>query len=426
MDNRSLPEARSHLAGRGLGQGEPYALISRIYHMSQEAREVIEPHIRRTPLEESGSISRAAGKRVYLKLENMQKTGSFKVRGALYKLYKIKDEYRGVVTASAGNHAQGVAYASRVYGLRSVIVMPENASIAKIHATKAYGAEVILHGRVYDEAYQKALEIAQSRGYALIHAFDDPEIIAGQATLAYELLEQAPGAESLVVPVGGGGLASGVSIVYRYLSPETMVVGVEPKAAPKASQSLKAGRPVETPVRPSVADGLIVKQLGTLTFSILRETLDGMLTVSEEAIAHAIYLLLERSKILAEGAGAAPVAALIEHRAGVKGETAIAIVSGGNIDLTNIYRIVIRGLRTAKRIARIAGHIPDSPGQLKAVLEVIARHRGNVIAIHHERTDPRSPAWHAKITIEFEQPEPSTVNSILADLARNGYVFWEE
>lgn len=422
-----------HMASRQLqqhpqdaGSGDAYQLISHIYRMSLEAAEVISPYIRKTPLEKTGSITRAAGRQVYLKLENLQKTGSFKVRGALYKLHRIKDEYRGVVAASAGNHAQGVAYASRVYGLKSIIVMPENASIAKIHATRSYGAEVVLHGRVYDEAHRKALEIAREKGYAIIHAFDDPEIIAGQATLAHELLDQAPHAENVIVPVGGGGLAAGVSIVYRYRSPETLITGVEPSAAPKASLSLSAGRLVEAPVRPSIADGLVVKQLGILTFTVLRETMDHIVTVSEESIAHAIYLLLERAKTLAEGAAAAPVAALLEHPGEFKGDSTVAVVTGGNIDLTNIYRIIIRGLRTARRIARITGHIPDSPGQLKAVLDVIARHRGNVIAIHHERTDPRSPAWHAKITIEFEQPEPHTVSLILESLRNRGYSFWEE
>ncbi|MCE4619530.1 MAG: threonine ammonia-lyase [Desulfurococcales archaeon] len=399
-------------------------LVREIARRAKEAREVISEYIHVTPLEESATFSKMSNARVYLKYENLQKTGAFKARGALYKVYKIKDEYKGIVAASAGNHAQGVAYAAKIFGLKAVIVMPETASISKIEATKSYGAEVVLAGRVFDETLQVAKRIAQEKGYYLVHAFDDPDVMAGQGTIALELLEQAGDFDSVVVPIGGGGLISGIASVLSTEKPEVRVYGVEPAAAPKTLISLREGKPVRVEPKPTIADGLVVKMLGHYTFQVIKETVSGVYTVEEDEIAHAIYLLLERGKVLAEGAGAASLAAIIHGKAPVRGDTTISIVSGGNIDLTHIYRIILRGLARAGRLARITGFVPDAPGQLRNILDIIAKHRGNVIGIYHDRTSENLPAWNAMVTITFEAPGREAINAILQELREKGYEFW--
>ena len=399
-------------------------LVREIARRAKEAREVISEYIHVTPLEESTTFSRMSNARVYLKYENLQKTGAFKARGALYKVYKIKDEYKGVVAASAGNHAQGVAYAAKIFGLKAVIVMPETASISKIEATKSYGAEVVLAGKVFDETLQVAERIAQEKGYYLVHAFDDPDVMAGQGTIALELLEQAGDFDSVVVPIGGGGLISGIASVLSVEKPGVRVYGVEPAAAPKTLISLREGKPVRVEPKPTIADGLVVKMLGHYTFQVIKETVSGVYTVEEDEIAHAIYLLLERGKVLAEGAGAASLAAIIHGKVPVRGDKTISIVSGGNIDLTHIYRIILRGLARAGRLARITGFVPDAPGQLRNVLDIIARHRGNVIGIYHDRTGENLPAWNAMVTITFEAPGREAIDAILRELREKGYEFW--
>jgi len=403
--------------GRGL------ELAREVYSRSREALEVIRDYAHVTPVERSTTFSRLAGGRVLLKYENLQKTGSFKVRGALYKVYKLKDEYPGVVAASAGNHAQGVAYAGRIFGVPTVIVMPENASISKIEATRGYGAEVILAGRVFDETLAVAKRIAEERGYALVHAFDDLDIMAGQGTIAHELLEQVDEFESVTVPIGGGGLISGIASVLHFEKPGVRVYGAEPEAAPKTLASLREGRRVKVEPKPTIADGLVVKQLGELTWEIIRELVSGVAVVGEDEIAHSIYLLLERGKVLAEGAGATAPAALIHGKAPSAWPN-VAIVSGGNIDLTHIYRIILRGLAREGRLAKISGYVPDAPGQLRRVLDIIASHRGNVIGIFHDRSSPRLPAWHALVTITFEAPGRQAIKAILEGLKSEGYEFW--
>ncbi|MCE4619301.1 MAG: threonine ammonia-lyase [Desulfurococcales archaeon] len=399
-------------------------LVSEVARRSREAREIISSYIHKTPLEESATFSKMSNSRVYLKYENLQKTGAFKVRGALYKVYKIKDEYRGVVAASAGNHAQGVAYAGKIFGLKTVIVMPESASISKIEATKSYGAEVVLAGRVYDETLQVAKKIAEERGYALIHAFDDLDVMAGQGTIAYELLEQLDSFDVVVAPIGGGGLISGLASVLHAEAPEVKIYGVEPAAAPKTLKSLEEGRPIFIEPRPTIADGLVVKKIGSLTFEIIKTLVSGVVLVEEDELAHSIYLLLERGKVLAEGAGAASLAAIIHGKLPIAGNTSIGIISGGNIDLTHIYRIILRGLSKAGRLAKISGYVPDAPGQLKTILEVIASHRGNVIGIFHDRTSQALPAWNALVSITFEVPGRETIAKILSELKERGYEFW--
>jgi len=402
-------------------------LAREVARRSVEALEVIRDYIHRTPVEASSTFTRLSGRKAYLKYENLQKTGAFKVRGALYKLYKLQGKYDGVVAASAGNHAQGVAYAGKIFGFKTVIVMPEGASISKIEATKGYGAEVILAGRVYDETLRVAQEIARERGYALVHAFDDLDIMAGQGTIAHELAEQVEDLEHVIVPIGGGGLISGIASVLHSIKPEVVVHGVEPAAAPKTLEALRHGRPVQIEPKPTIADGLVVKRLGEKTFQIIRELVRGVVTVDEAEIAHAIYLLLERGKVLAEGAGATSLAALLYGKVNSpQGSTNVALISGGNIDLTHLYRIILRGLSREGRLAKIAGYVPDAPGQLRTILDIIASRRGNVIGIFHDRTSQKIPAWHALVTITMEVPNLETVNAILSELEEHGYMFWRE
>ena len=395
-------------------------LEDEIYNLSLKARRVISNHARRTPLDYSSTFSRLAGFRVFLKYENLQKTGSFKVRGALFKISQVKDHIRGVVAASAGNHAQGVAYAASVHGMEAVIVMPETASISKVEATRGYGARVILYGSVYDEAYKRALEIAEESGYEFIHPFDDPHVIAGQGTIAFEIIEDLDMVDAIIVPIGGGGLASGIAAVAKRLRPGVRIIGVEPENAPKYRVSLEKGEPVEVEVKPTIADGLAVKKPGDITYRIISRLVDEIVTVSEEEIAEALYMLLERGKVLAEGAGAAPLAAVLSGKVDGGGDT-VVVISGGNIDLNMMYRVLLRGLSSKGRIASISGYVPDTPGTLHRVTGIIARHRGNIVDVIHERTDYRVPAWHTRIKIIVEVPSREALGEILRELSSEGY-----
>ncbi|MET1101772.1 MAG: threonine ammonia-lyase [Pyrodictiaceae archaeon] len=399
------------------------AIIDEIYKRSVDAVDRIASYIHLTPIEASATFSKMTNSKVLLKYENLQKTGAFKVRGALYKISKLVGKVKGVVAASAGNHAQGVAYAASIYGLSSIIVMPESASISKIEATRGYGAKVILHGRIYDDAEKKAQEIAKETGYEFIHPFDDPDIIAGQATIAHELIKQVGSFDAVIVPIGGGGLISGIAIVVKRLMPGVRVIGVEPENAPKMLESIKSGKPVTITPKPTIADGLATKKPGELTYKIVSELVDEIVTVSEEELAHTIYLLLERGKVLVEGAGAASLAALIYHKVELQGRRVIAIISGGNIDLNALYRVLLRGLAEGGRLARIIGYLPDYPGQLYQVLETIARYRGNILDIFHDRSDVMAPAWHAKVSIIFEIPSKDHLENIIKELRRRGFSF---
>ncbi len=396
--------------------------IEYIYREARKAREVILRLARRTPLDPSTTFSRIAGARIYLKYENLQKTGSFKVRGALYKVSKLKDKVSGFVAASAGNHAQGVAFAASAFNKRSIIVMPETASISKIEATRSYGAEVVLYGKVYDESEKMALQIAREKGYYFVHPFNDPDVIAGQGTIGFEVIEDLKSVRNIIVSIGGGGLISGIAVVAKKLNPKVRIIGVEPKNAPKLSVSLKKGMPVTVDVKPTIADGLAVKKPGDLTFMLIRDLVDEVVTVEEEEIARAIYLLLERGKVLSEGAGAAPLAAVISNKVKLEGDT-VAVISGGNIDLTHIYRLLLWGLAGNGRIATIHGYVPDVPGTLARITGIIARKRGNIVEVLHDRTDINTPAWHTALRISIEVPSRETVTSILEDLRKEGYHF---
>jgi len=401
---------------------------SRVYEEILRASEVLKGVVHRTPLDLSSTFSRLTGAKVYLKLENLQKTGAFKVRGAYYRIWKIPQEDRpkGVVAASAGNHAQGVAYASSRLGIRATIVMPETAPLAKVEAVKGYGAEVILHGRIYDEANELALKIAEERGATYVHPFNDPYVIAGQGTIGAEIEEQLGGPPDVVViQIGGGGLASGIASWFKARhGSKVKVVGVEPSYAPKFTESLRAGRPVTVNAMPGLMDGLVTKRPGDLTYSLLSQLLDDIVVVNDVEVARAIFLLLERAKTVAEGAGAAGLAALLEGKVrGVEGKKVVTIISGGNIDMTKLSKVVDYVLVKEEKVVKLQGLVPDSPGWLNKVLGVLARARFNIIDIKHDRLVPfAEPGW-ALVEVIAEAPSKALVESVIEELKGLGLPF---
>lgn len=348
----------------------------------------IQSDIFNTPLRESDSFSQLAGSQIYVKFENMQRTGSFKIRGALNKIRSLPnaERVRGVVASSAGNHAQGVALGAHLVGTHAHIVMPEAAPLVKIEGAKKYGAEVILHGSYYDEAYLHAQDLAQEKGYVFVHPFEDPEVIAGQGTIALEILQEIPDIDTIVVPMGGGGLISGVAVAIKARRPQCQIFGVQSAAAPGMAQSFINRRIVEVPhAGPTIADGLAVKKPSAYIFDhYIHPYLDGVATVSDEEIAESIVHLLERTKTLCEGAGAVALAAVLHQRMPLGKKTCV-VISGGNIDLNLISRVVESGLVRAGRIARVSVIIGDIPGNLSRLTQVIATSRGNILEVHHDR-----------------------------------------
>mgnify|MGYP001772581894 CR=1 FL=1 len=402
--------------------------VDDIFNLILKASEVLKPVIHRTPVFHSAFFSSLTGKSVYLKLENLQKTGSFKVRGAYFKIHTLPEEVRakGVITASSGNHAQGVAYAARELNIPSLIVMPETAPTYKINAVKSYGSEVLLYGQIYDDAFRKALELSEERGMALIHPFNDPYVIAGQGTIGLEIVEDINGVDTVIVPIGGGGLIAGIALAVKKLSNKRIkVVGVEPSAAAKTRLSLSAGRPVTVSPQPSLADGVITKSLGDLTFEIIRDYVDLIIEVEEDQIARAIYLLLERTKLLAEGAGALPIAALLSRSDEIPGKNVVAVVSGGNADLTTLYRILMRGLIREGRISRITLSLKDVPGSLEKVLKVLADLRCNILDISHDRFDLDIKPGYAKVKILMEVSSEQVIKEAIKKLRELGVEVFE-
>ncbi|ADM28188.1 threonine dehydratase [Ignisphaera aggregans DSM 17230] len=402
------------------------AIINNVLHeiinRSREAEKIIRSYIHRTPIDRSETFSRISNCDVYLKYENLQKTGSFKVRGALYKVYKAYiNGAKGVVAASAGNHAQGVAYAARVFGLPSIVVMPRTAPISKIDATKNYGAKIILYGDIIDEAEEKAKEVAEDQDFVFIHPYNDIDVIAGQATIAWEILEQLSNFDIVVVPIGGGGLASGIISIIKSVKPSIKIVGVEPKNAPKFYESLKCGKIVSIDVKPSIADGLIAKKPGTLTFEIISKLIDDIVLVDEDEIAYTMFLLLERAKMLVEGAGAVSLAAILSRKiSNIDGKKVLALITGGNVDLTSIYRIILKGLLVYGRIVKIRGYVPDVPGTLHKILTVLTKYGCNILEIRHERYHEKALPWHTDLEILMEVPSKDYVDQIISELKSIG------
>lgn len=361
----------------------------------EKARESLRDLIRLSPATRSPELSTRAGRNVWLKLENLQVTGSFKERGAAIKLLSLspEDRARGVVCASAGNHAQGVAYHATRLGIPATIVMPERTPLIKVQNTKSYGAKVVLHGAAFDEAYEEARRLEQAEGLVFVHPFDDDEVIAGQGTIGLEILEQVPDVDTIVIAVGGGGLVAGVSIAVKAKRPDVRIVGVEMAQLDSMRQALAHGGPVLLPPAETLSEGIAVRRVGERTYEAARTRIDEMVVVDDEETAEAILLLLEREKTVAEGAGAAAVAALLQNRIQTLGQNVVVIVCGGNIDVNLISRIIERGLVKSGRLVRLSVNVPDVFGALARLTTLLAEERANIVQIHHERAFmPTTPA----------------------------------
>jgi threonine dehydratase len=376
-----------------------------------------------SPCARSETLSRLTGTSAFLKLENLQMTGSYKERGALNKLQSLSAEERarGLIAASAGNHAQGVAYHAGRLGIAATIVMPETTPIMKVANTRAHGARIVLHGSSYDEAYAEARRLEQAEQLTFIHPFDDLVVIAGQGTVGLEILEQVPDVEAIVVPVGGGGLVSGIAVAAKALRPAVKVIGVETELLPSMLAAVEAGKPVTLEPATTLADGIAVKRAGELTCEHVKRYVDEIVTVSEEEIASAILYLLEREKTVVEGAGAVAVAALMQRRIrGLEGKRTVAVVSGGNIDVNLVARIIERGLVKDGRLIRVSVALMDKPGQLAKVSSIVAALRANVIEVHHTRAfATRFGDTTLQLTLETRGPDH--VDEILKALRERGY-----
>lgn len=391
--------------------------LDKIYHASYVLKDVIRP----TDLIAAPNINPDA--QVFLKTENLQITGSFKVRGAYYKISQLTDEEKkkGVIACSAGNHAQGVALAAAKNGIKSVICIPDSAPISKVEATKKYGAQVCLVEGVYDDAHNKAVELQEQTGATFIHPFDDEDVIAGQGTIGLELLNQLPDLDAVIVPVGGGGLISGVAYAIKKLNPNCKVYGVQASGAPSMVNSLRDHKQETLTSVSTIADGIAVKTPGDLTYEICNEYVDEVVTVTDDEISTAILTLIEQQKLIAEGAGAVAVAAALFNKVDVKGKKVVCLVSGGNIDVTILSRVINRGLLKAGRSADITIALMDKPGQLKGVSNIIAELGGNVVAIHHDRADESMDINACYLHIVMETRDYDHIEQIKSALTKAGF-----
>ena len=389
----------------------------------REARANIAGSIYLSPCSHSATVSEMSGQTVYLKLENRQRTGAFKERGALNKLLALSpaERERGVIAASAGNHAQGVAFHAQRNHIAAKIVMPAMTPLVKVNATKGYGAEVVLHGDGYDEAYDEARRLAERDGLIFVHPFDDPAVIAGQGTIALEVLEQVPDLEAIVVPIGGGGLISGIACAIKETKSDVRVIGVQAARMPSMLAAVREGRVVTIPVNPTIADGIAVRRAGERTLEMVKKYVDEVVAVEEEEIASGILTLLEREKTLAEGAGAAAVAALLHHKTSLKNQKTVALVCGGNIDVTLLSRIIERGLVKDGRIVRLQIHLSDRPGSLHQLTRLIAAHHANIVELKFDRAYYGVSLGDTLIDISLETRGRDQIERILKALAEAGY-----
>ncbi|MBE7067816.1 MAG: threonine ammonia-lyase [Clostridiales bacterium] len=365
----------------------------------------------------------AEGVDLYLKTENLQVTGSFKVRGAYYKMSRLSEaeKARGVIACSAGNHAQGVALAAQKNGIKAVICLPDGAPISKVEATKSYGAEVCLVKGVYDDAYQKALQLRDEKGYTFLHPFNDEDVIAGQGTIALELAEQIPDLDAVLVPIGGGGLISGIAYTIKTLNPHVKVYGVQASGAPSMKNSVENGEIQTLAGVSTIADGIAVKQPGDLTFELCNKYVDEIVTVTDDEISAAILALMEKHKLVTEGAGAVPVAAAMFNKVDLKGKKAVCVLSGGNIDVTILSRVIKRGLLMSGRSCQLMIELMDKPGQLEGVAKVIATNGGNVTSVLHERANAGSDVNGCYLRIELETRNFEHIAQIRKALTESGF-----
>lgn len=390
--------------------------LDKIYKASHALRSVI----RKTDLIHAPLVN--PDSKIYLKTENLQITGSFKVRGAYYMMSQLTEEEkaRGVIACSAGNHAQGVALAAAKNHMKALICLPDGAPISKVQATKSYGAEVCMVNGVYDDAYQKALELKEEKNYTFVHPFDNEDVIAGQGTIGLEILDQMPDVEAVIVPIGGGGLISGVAFAIKNLNPKIKVYGVQASGAPSMRNSIRDGKIECLNSVSTIADGIAVKEPGEHTFQYVSQYVDEIVTVTDDEISAAILALIERQKLIAEGAGAASVAAAMFNKVPIQGKKTVCLVSGGNIDVTILSRVIKRGLLMSGRTCTLNIELLDKPGQLKLVSEIIADLGGNVISIHHERANEGSDVNGCFLRITLESRDYAHIQEIRDALTKAG------
>ena len=385
------------------------------------AREHLQKVLLPTHLIYSPIFSEESGNQIYIKPENLQKTGAFKIRGAYNKINKLTEEEkkRGVIASSAGNHAQGVAYAARELGIKAVIVMPKTTPLIKVQSTKKYGAEVVLYGDVYDDAYQKAKELEAQEGYVFVHPFDDIDVLEGQGTIALEILEEMPDTEVIVVPIGGGGLISGIAAAAKMIKPDIKIIGVEPSGAASATEALKKNKVITLPEANTIADGTAVKRIGDLTFNCIKQYVDEVVTVDDYELTEAFLLLAEKHKIIAENSGILPLAAL--KKLTERGKKVVPVVSGGNIDVLMISSMIGKGLISRDRIFNFAVSIPDRPGELAKITHIIADVGANIVKLAHNQFKNLSRFRDKEVLITVETNGTDHIQALVEAFAAKGY-----
>ncbi len=389
----------------------------------QNVAENLEGVINQTDLYYSTTFSMLSNNKVHMKAENLQKTGSFKIRGAYNKITKLCDDEKkcGVIAASAGNHAQGVALAASENGIKATILMPKNAPMAKVTATKNYGAEVLLYGNVFDETFKKALELQQNSDSIFVHPFNDLDVIAGQGTIGLEILRQLPETDIILVPIGGGGLISGIALAAKAIKPDIKIIGVEASNAASMKNSIDKGRLLSLEKINTIADGISIKTPGDITFDICKKYVDDIITVSDEEIAGAILMLMERAKMVVEGSGATVIAALLNNKLQVKNKVIVPVLTGGNIDFNIISRIIERGLFKAGRKSIIKTSIKDRPGSLSRLLSVLASLDANIISINHHHYQPGVSIDDTEVELEIETRNKEHAAEVYNYIEEEGY-----
>ena len=385
------------------------------------AREKLSKVLLKTSLIHSPIFSKESGNEVFIKPENLQKTGSFKIRGAYNKITNLSDEEKkkGVIASSAGNHAQGVAYGAKESGIKAVIVMPKSTPLIKVESTKQYGAEVVLHGDVYDDAFKKAKELEEKEGYIFVHPFDDEDVIYGQGTIALEILEELPETDIILVPIGGGGLISGIACAAKILKPEIKIIGVEPDGAASAYEAIKEDKVVELKEANTIADGTAVKKIGNTTFEYIKKYVDEIITVSDYELMEAFLLLVEKHKIIAENSGILSLAALKKLKE--KNKKVVSVVSGGNIDVLMISSMINKGLIRRDRIFNFSVNIPDKPGELAKVVDLIAEQGANVVKLEHNQFKNLSRFKDIELQIIVETNGSEHIQKLIQAFEKKGY-----
>lgn len=378
--------------------------------------------IRDTSLIKSNFFSKECGNNVYIKPENLQVTGSFKIRGAYNKIINLPNEdlQKGIIASSAGNHAQGVALSANILNIPSKIVMPTVTPLIKIEGTKSYGSDVIIHGNVYDESYKEALRLSQEKGYTFVHAFDDYDVICGQGTIGLEILEKLDDIDEILVPVGGGGLISGIALIAKSLKPSVRITGVEPSGALTMKTSLEAGRVTELQNCKTTAEGVAVKKAGDLTFEIVNKYVDGIIEVTEEDMTEALLMLVEKHKLIAETSGILPLAAL--KKLNIKNKNVACVVSGGNIDVMTISSLINRGLVTRGRIFCFSVDLPDTPGQLMRISQILANKNANVVKLEHNQFKATDRYMNVQLEITVETNSESHIQQIIESLENESFL----